>query len=114
MFTRPDVKKQLEDKQLAKGHTALLVVVPEKDTDDPATDTLVRELRKLNKEGLEAAVTGGPAYRLDIIDRIQNEIPDSLNFRYGNYLSRSAVCLSICPAPTESCTYEYAQSWELA
>ncbi len=83
MFTKPDVQKQLEDAQLAKGHTALMVVIPEKDTDDPATDALVHELRKLNKEGLETAVTGGPAYRLDIIDRIQKEIPEVLIFVMG-------------------------------
>jgi RND superfamily putative drug exporter len=83
MFTKADVQKQLEEAQLAKGHTALMVVVPGKDTDDPATDALVRELRKLNKEGLETAVTGGPAYRLDIIDRIQKEIPKVLIFVMG-------------------------------
>ncbi|OCT11660.1 MMPL family protein [Paenibacillus pectinilyticus] len=83
MFSSADVKKQLEDSQIAKGHTALLIVVPEKDTDDPATDTLVRDLRKLSQDGVKTAVTGGPAYRLDIIDRIQNEIPGVLIFVMG-------------------------------
>lgn len=78
-----DIKKQVEDSQLAKGHTALLVVVPEKEPDDSATDTLVRELRKLNRDGLKVDVTGGPAYRLDIIDRIQKEIPEVLIFVMG-------------------------------
>jgi RND superfamily putative drug exporter len=78
-----DIKKQIEDSQLAKGHTALLVVVPEKEPDDSATDTLVRDLRQLNRDGLKVDVTGGPAYRLDIIDRIQKEIPEVLIFVMG-------------------------------
>nr|WP_261302125.1 MMPL family transporter [Paenibacillus andongensis] len=83
MLKDSNVKAQIEGNKLAKGHTALMVVVPEKDTDDPATDGLVRELRSLSKDGLDIAVTGGPAYRLDIIDRIQNEIPGVLTFVMG-------------------------------
>jgi RND superfamily putative drug exporter len=83
MLKDSGVKAQIEDNKLAKGHTALMVIVPEKDTDDPETDGLVRELRGLSKDGLDIAVTGGPAYRLDIIDRIQNEIPTVLTFVMG-------------------------------
>ena len=83
MLRDSDVKAQIEGNKFAKGRTALMVVVPEKDTDDPATDGLVRELRSLSKDGLDIAVTGGPAYRLDIIDRIQNEIPEVLTFVMG-------------------------------
>lgn len=57
--------------------------MPEKDPDDPSTDGLVRKLRALEREGLGVAVTGGPAYRLDIIDRIQDEIPSVLTFVMG-------------------------------
>lgn len=83
MLRNSNVKAQIEGNKFAKDHTALMVVVPEKDTDDPATDVLVRELRSLSKDGLDIAVTGGPAYRLDIIDRIQNEIPEVLTFVMG-------------------------------
>ncbi|UKS24381.1 MMPL family transporter [Paenibacillus sp. HWE-109] len=83
MLKNTTAKSQLEDNKLAKGHTALLVVVPEKATDDPSTDGLVRELRGLSISGLDIAVTGGPAYRLDIIDRIQKEIPVVLIFVMG-------------------------------
>ncbi|WP_156390257.1 MULTISPECIES: MMPL family transporter [unclassified Paenibacillus] len=83
MLRNSNVKAQIEGNKLAKGHTALMVVVPEKDTDDPSTDGLVRELRSLSKDGLDIVVTGGPAYRLDIIDRIQNEIPEVLTFVMG-------------------------------
>ncbi|MBA2944088.1 MMPL family transporter [Paenibacillus sp. CGMCC 1.16610] len=83
MLKAPGVKEQIEGAKLAKGHTALLVVVPENDPDDPSTDGLVRKLRSLEREGLDVAVTGGPAYRLDIIDRIQDEIPYVLTFVMG-------------------------------
>jgi len=80
---QPGVREQLESRGLAKGHTALLVVVPQRDPDDPATDGLVRALRGLDAAGLDAAVTGGPAYRLDIIDRISDRIPAVLAFVMG-------------------------------
>lgn len=83
MLNGPGVKEKIEGGKLAKGHTALLVIVPEKDPDDPSTDGLVRKLRALDQDGLDVAVTGGPAYRLDIIDRIQNEIPTVLTFVMG-------------------------------
>ncbi|WNR43382.1 MMPL family transporter [Paenibacillus roseipurpureus] len=83
MLQSPDVREQLQDTQLAKGHTALLVVIPSLDPDDTATDDLVRDLRKLEVAGLKANVTGGSAYRLDIIDRIQKEIPEVLIFVMG-------------------------------
>uniref|UniRef100_UPI0035E44E70 MMPL family transporter n=1 Tax=Paenibacillus planticolens TaxID=2654976 RepID=UPI0035E44E70 len=83
MLKAPGVKEKIEGGKLAKSHTALLVIVPEKDPDDTTTDGLVRKLRALDRGGLYVAVTGGPAYRLDIIDRIQNEIPMVLTFVMG-------------------------------
>ncbi|MGG1519665.1 MMPL family transporter [Paenibacillus oryzisoli] len=83
MLAGADVRASLEAKQLAKGHTALVVVTPASQPDDEATDALVRELRKLEQPGLDLVVTGGAAYRIDIIDRIQNEIPAVLLFVMG-------------------------------
>jgi putative drug exporter of the RND superfamily len=82
-FKAPEARKQLEDLKLAKYHTALLAVIPKLDPDDPGTDGLVRNLRKLDPGGLEVLVTGGPAYRLDIIERIQDRIPEVLAFVMG-------------------------------
>jgi RND superfamily putative drug exporter len=83
VFKGQEARKQLENLKLAKDHTALLVVIPEQDPDDPVTDGLVRNLRKLQTGGLDVLVTGGPAYRLDIIDRIQDRIPEVLAFVMG-------------------------------
>jgi RND superfamily putative drug exporter len=67
-----------------------------RDPDDPGTDVLVRELRKLDPGGLDVLVTGGPAYRLDIIDRIQNRIPEVLAFVMGiTYLVLLAAFRSV-------------------
>ncbi|MBD0382734.1 MMPL family transporter [Paenibacillus sp. WST5] len=83
MLKDPQTRAQIESAKLAKGHTALMVIVPEKDPDDPVTDELVRELRSLDRDGMDVAVTGGPAYRIDIIDRIQDQIPKVLTFVMG-------------------------------
>jgi putative drug exporter of the RND superfamily len=95
-FKAPEARKQLEDLKLAKNHTALLAVVPIQDPDDPGTDVLVRDLRKLDPGGLDVLVTGGPAYRLDIIDRIQDRIPEVLAFVMGiTYLVLLAAFRSV-------------------
>ncbi|MFD0692503.1 MMPL family transporter [Paenibacillus sp. GCM10027628] len=83
ILKNPQGRAPIEAGKLAKDHTALMVVIPEKDPDDPVTDELVRTLRSLDREGLDISVTGGPAYRLDIIDRIQNQIPQVLTFVLG-------------------------------
>ncbi|MBP1995896.1 MMPL family transporter [Paenibacillus eucommiae] len=76
-------REQLENLKLAKSNTAILIVVPGQDPDNAETDELVRSLRKLDSGGLDVLVTGGPAYRLDIIDRIQDRIPEVLAFVIG-------------------------------
>jgi RND superfamily putative drug exporter len=82
-FKKPETRSLIESSKLAKNNTALLVAVPEQDPDDPITDSLVRSLRKLDSGGLDVLVTGGAAYRLDIIDRIQDRIPEVLGFVMG-------------------------------
>jgi RND superfamily putative drug exporter len=69
---RQAVRARLERQKLAKDRTAVLFVVPETEPDEPETDALVRALRNVDTGGLDALVTGGPAYRLDVLDRIQS------------------------------------------
>jgi RND superfamily putative drug exporter len=78
-----ELRAQIEGMKLAKGKTALLAVIPIEDPDDPITDQLVRDLRELETGELDVLVTGGSAYRLDIIDRIQDRIPEVLAFVLG-------------------------------
>ncbi|MEW9698281.1 MMPL family transporter [Paenibacillus sp. SI8] len=83
MMKKPEARTQIEGKKIAKGHTAMMVVVPEQDPDDPITDELVRKLRTLDRDSLDVVVSGSPAYRLDIIDRIQKQIPFVLTLVMG-------------------------------
>ncbi|WP_254634860.1 MMPL family transporter [Paenibacillus sp. GbtcB18] len=63
--------------------SVLIRVVPESDPDDRATDALVRSLRGLDRQGLDVHMTGGPAYRLDMLDRIQDKLPVVIMFVLG-------------------------------
>ncbi|MDB5053185.1 MAG: putative drug exporter of the superfamily [Bacilli bacterium] len=83
LFHEGQLMRKMEQQKLAKGHTALLVVVPETDSEDQVTDLLVRRLRRLDLDGLQANITGGPAHRVDIIDRIQDQMVKVLVFIMG-------------------------------
>jgi RND superfamily putative drug exporter len=83
LFQKGQMKQKMEQQNLAKGHTALLVVVPETNLEDQTTDLLVRRLRTLDFEGLQANVTGGLAHRVDIIDRIQDRLVKVVMFIMG-------------------------------
>lgn len=71
-----ELRSEIEQRHAAKGHAVLIAVVPEGGETDPETVTLVRELRQQPPVGVHAFyVTGPPAYKLDIMDRIQSGIP---------------------------------------
>lgn len=82
-FKQETVREQLESFKLAKGKTTLVSVIAETQPGDERTDELVRNLRKLRQDGVEAQVTGGPAYRLDLLDRIRNAEPYVILFVMG-------------------------------
>lgn len=77
---RQAVRARLERQKLAKDRTTVLFVVPETAPDEPETDALVRTLREVDAGGLDALVTGGPAYRLDVLDRIRSNTAYVLAF----------------------------------
>jgi RND superfamily putative drug exporter len=83
LFHEGQMMRKIEQQKLAKGHIALLVVVPETDSEDQVTDLLVRRLRRMDWAGLQANVTGEPAHRVDIIDRIQNQLVKVFMFIMG-------------------------------
>jgi RND superfamily putative drug exporter len=74
------LQRQLEKQRLAKDKTTVLFVVPATAPDEPETDQLVRALRGVRPDGLELLVTGSPAYRLDVLDRIQANTASVLVF----------------------------------
>lgn len=71
----PELKSEIEKRHAAKGRAAVIVVVPEEGESSPNTVRLVREIRQHPPEGMHIYVTGSPAYKLDIMDRIQSGIP---------------------------------------
>ncbi|WP_199624772.1 MMPL family transporter [Paenibacillus alkalitolerans] len=73
-------RRQMEDRKLAKRHTAVLVVVPESDPESAGTATLIGKIRSLDSGSLDALVTGSTAYRIDMMDRINNGLPALLAF----------------------------------
>ncbi|MEW9674208.1 MMPL family transporter [Ammoniphilus sp. 3BR4] len=74
------MKQRLEEQKLAKGHAALLVVVPQSDPESPAAAALVQDIRRLDSGSLETLVTGGTAYRVDMLDRINKGLPTLVGF----------------------------------
>jgi RND superfamily putative drug exporter len=77
----PDrTKRRLETQRLAKGHTALLVVVPRSDPDSAATANLVKQIRRLDTGRLHTYTSGAAAYRVDIMDRVNRGLPATIGF----------------------------------
>ncbi|MDK8182281.1 MMPL family transporter [Paenibacillus sp. UMB4589-SE434] len=72
---QPAIQSQLEHRHLANGHYVMLHVVPRVNTDGDQAFNLVRDLRGLELQGTDIYVTGGPAYRLDIVERITTALP---------------------------------------
>lgn len=83
LLQQPEIQRQLEIQKLAKSRTALIEVIPQTDPDGSAVAKLVRNLRILEEGNLHSWVTGGPAYRLDIVDRINGPVPWVIFFVMG-------------------------------
>ncbi|WP_028546149.1 MMPL family transporter [Paenibacillus taiwanensis] len=72
---QPVVQSQVEYQHLAKDRYVLLHIVPRVHTDGDEAFTLVRDVRDIQLQGAELYVTGGPAYRYDIVERITTALP---------------------------------------
>lgn len=71
----PALLDAVERSGLAKGETALITIVPEPEPDSEDAEALVRDVRLLVGEmEPDAFVTGGPAYRADILERIESKL----------------------------------------
>lgn len=74
------MKQRFEEQKLAKGHAALLVVVPRSDPESAETASLIRQLRQIDSGPLHALVTGRAAYRVDMLERINRGFPAMIGF----------------------------------
>jgi RND superfamily putative drug exporter len=75
-----DMRRKITGLRLAKDHAAYIVVQPQYNPDDSKTDAVVKAIRSINPQGLHPLVTGGSAYRLDILQRISDGMPKVIGF----------------------------------
>jgi putative drug exporter of the RND superfamily len=75
-----DIRNKIAGLRLAKDNAAYIVVQPQYNPEDSKTEQLVKTIRGTNPQGLHPLVTGGPAYRLDILQRISDGIPKVIGF----------------------------------
>lgn len=83
MLSQKPVQEKLEKLKIVKENIIVLQVIPESNPDDPETDVLVQNIRAMTDDHLEVVVTGGPAYRLDVIERIESQLLNVLLFVFG-------------------------------
>ncbi|WP_193571441.1 MMPL family transporter [Paenibacillus psychroresistens] len=79
-FKSSGLKDQIVSSRLAKENSAVIIVQPEYDPEDSQTDRLVKDIRELNTGALKTMVTGGTAYRVDMLQRIRDGIPKVVGF----------------------------------
>ncbi|GIP33677.1 transporter [Paenibacillus sp. J2TS4] len=80
MLGREEAREKLQEAKLAKDHSSLMIVIPNQDPEGKETERLVEQIRQLDTGGMQALVTGGPAYRLDMLGRINDRIPVVVGF----------------------------------
>ncbi|GAF06298.1 MMPL protein [Paenibacillus pini JCM 16418] len=76
----PGVRQQIESRHVAMGKAIVVAVVPEYGETDERTMKLIKEIRRIQPEGMNIFVTGSPAYKLDIMDRILTGLPFVIGF----------------------------------
>ncbi|WP_098748435.1 MMPL family transporter [Paenibacillus sp. EZ-K15] len=79
-LSREDIRQQLEQHRFVKGKMAAVAVIPEYGESHELTMQLVRALRTMDTNELTTYVTGSPAYKLDIIEVIHQNISFVLVF----------------------------------
>jgi RND superfamily putative drug exporter len=82
-LSRADIREQLEQYRLVRDKMAVVAVVPEYGEAHALTAQLVRDLRMMDTPGLVTHVTGSPAYKLDIMDKMQEHIVLVLGFVFA-------------------------------
>jgi RND superfamily putative drug exporter len=81
LLAEPDIRLQIEARHVALDRTAVIAVVSEYEDTDKRTVQLVKDIRNTPPTGdMKTYVTGVPAYKLDIMERIEEGIPWVLFF----------------------------------
>lgn len=79
-LSREDIRQQLEQHRFVRGNFAAVAVIPEYGESHALTMQLVRALRTMDTNELTTYVTGSPAYKLDIMEAIHQNISYVLVF----------------------------------
>jgi RND superfamily putative drug exporter len=80
LLKSPELQGKMQGLRLAKDQYASISIQSASDPEDSKTDDVVKAIRNIDSSGLKILVTGGPAYRLDILERINNGIPLVVGF----------------------------------
>ncbi|HEY2495073.1 MAG TPA: MMPL family transporter [Paenibacillus sp.] len=81
LLAEPEIRLQIEARHVALDRTAVIAVVSEYEDTDKRTVQLVKDIRNTPPTGdMKTYVTGVPAYKLDIMERIEEGIPWVLFF----------------------------------
>lgn len=75
LFSKPEIRAEIENRHVALGKMAVIAVVSEYGDTDERTVQLVKHIRSIQPDGMKVYVTGGPAYKLDIMERIEKGLP---------------------------------------
>lgn len=81
LLAKPEIRSQIEARHVALDRTAVIAVVSEYNDTDKRTVQLVKDIRNTPQASdMKTYVTGAPAYKLDIMKRIEKGMPWVLLF----------------------------------
>ena len=80
MLKSIELREKIVALRLAKENSASILIQSSYNPEDSRTDAVVKAIRQLDSGSLHTLVTGGPAYRLDILQRIREGIPKVMGF----------------------------------
>ncbi|WP_433941139.1 MMPL family transporter [Paenibacillus lautus] len=83
VLSRQEIRQQLEQHRFVRGNMAAVAVTPEHEESHALTMQLVQALRTMDTNELKTYVTGSPAYKLDIMEAIQQNISYVLVFVFA-------------------------------
>ncbi|MFC7681020.1 MMPL family transporter [Paenibacillus sp. GCM10028914] len=79
-LSNTEIRGQLEKYHIVRDHMAAIAIVPKYGDSHKTTEELIGHLRSMATPEIQTYVTGIPAYKLDIVDKIEQGVPYVLTF----------------------------------
>lgn len=79
-LSRPQIRQMLEKHHVVRDKMAAVAIVPKYGDSDKETEQLILQLRSMDTPGIQTYITGTPAYKFDIMDKIGQGVPYVLLF----------------------------------